>query len=167
MTVRGFTLLEMMVALAVLAILAVVGIPSFNSARLSSQLSSSANEFVATVQVARSEAIKRNRSVTLCASADGESCGSGDDWQDGWIVTFQPVGSSGIEVVARHSALPGGWTVAEATDQKTLVFSPTGFGSTTASLRFCRSQPLGQQERVVTITASGSTRVARTQTGTC
>ena len=46
----------------------------------------SANDLLASVQLARSEAIKRNVAVTLCASADGTTCAGGGGWEQGWVV---------------------------------------------------------------------------------
>ena len=55
-----------------------------------SRMSAGVNEFVAAVQLARSEAVKRRLPVTLCRSSDSTSatpsCGTGAAWQDGWIV---------------------------------------------------------------------------------
>ena len=80
---RGFTLIELVVTLTVAAILLAIAVPSFYDATLGSKLASYANNFVASVSLARSEAIKRNAAVTLCASSDGASCASGG-WEQGF-----------------------------------------------------------------------------------
>ena len=84
----GFTLIELMIALAILGILLAVGLPSLKSFMQSSQTVASTNELIAAFNVARSEAIKRNISVTICESTNGKACaGSGsDNWQDGWVM---------------------------------------------------------------------------------
>ena len=74
---RGFTLIEMMVTIAVMAMLLMIAVPSFRNASLSSQLRSAANDFIASSNLARSEAIKRGSAVTLCVSADGSTCAAG------------------------------------------------------------------------------------------
>src|SRR5262245_41211286 len=85
-TSRGFTLVELMIGLMVLAILITIGVPSFNNAVLGARLNGFAGELYGSMQLARSEAIKRNALVTLCTSSDGEECDAAADWQDGWIV---------------------------------------------------------------------------------
>ena len=82
----GFTLTELMVTLVIVGIVAVIGGPSLRTFVQGSQLVSSSNELVSTLHVARSEAIKLNRKVTICASTDGTSCSGGAKWQKGWIV---------------------------------------------------------------------------------
>ncbi|WP_372015317.1 GspH/FimT family pseudopilin [Pseudoxanthomonas sp. 10H] len=83
---RGFTLVELMVTVAVLAILVGLATPSFTSVINSNRLTSQANEFMADLQLARSEAVRRNRTVRLCRSADGATCAAGaGDWTS-WIV---------------------------------------------------------------------------------
>mgnify|MGYP003500157546 CR=1 FL=1 len=83
---RGFTLIELMVAIMVLGILLGVAVPSFRDAALSSRLTAYANDLVASAQIARSEAIKRNAPVTLCASEDGAACEEDGGWEVGWVV---------------------------------------------------------------------------------
>ena len=82
---RGFTLVELMVVIAVLAIALGVGIPAFNGIIQRNRLAASANEVVAAMQTARMEAIRRNRRAVLCPSTNGASCG-GDNW--GRLVVF-------------------------------------------------------------------------------
>lgn len=83
---NGFTLVELMVALAVLAILLTIGIPGFQSVFAQNRATSSANQILASLQFARSEAIRLGEQVDLCPSTDGEGCTGGSDWSDGWVV---------------------------------------------------------------------------------
>ena len=83
---HGFTLIELMVTIAVLAIISAIAYPSFTSLMNSNRLTAAANDLVGDLQTARSEAIRRNARVTVCASADNTTCsGAGGDWQS-WIV---------------------------------------------------------------------------------
>ncbi len=95
----GFTLLELMVTVAVVAILAAVATPSLVSVVNSNRLATQANELVASLQIARSEAIRLNNTVTLCRSTDGASCAAAGPWTR-WIVI------SGTEVLRDSSLRP-------------------------------------------------------------
>jgi type IV fimbrial biogenesis protein FimT len=158
---RGFTLIEMMVAIAVLAILSMIAVPSFREASLSSQLRSAANNFIATANFARSEAIKRGTAVTMCVSTDGSSCASGG-WEQGWIV------SSGTTVLQHQSAAPSGFKMSAIGNIASLSFQAIGVGATPATLTVCRATPtVGSQERVVTIDATGRAWLRVTTNGVC
>jgi type IV fimbrial biogenesis protein FimT len=82
---RGFTLIEMMVTLALLAILIALVTPSFRGLLADNRATAQANALVGSLMLARSEAIKRNAPVVMCRSNDGASC-AGSDWEDGWIL---------------------------------------------------------------------------------
>lgn len=161
-TARGFTLIEMMVALTVFAILLGVAMPSFRNAGLPSQLRAVANNVVAASQIARSEAIKRNATVTLCVSSDGKNCGTGN-WQQGWIVTM----GGGVPLHSEPAA-PVGFRVTPAAGSNALTFDATGLGASPDTFTVCRQTPTaGPQERVVAITAAGRASVQTTTTGVC
>jgi type IV fimbrial biogenesis protein FimT len=82
----GYTLMELMVTIAIAGILLGVAIPSFTSIISSNRLTTYANELVTALNFARSEAIKRGLRITLCKSTNGDSCTTGDDWSQGWII---------------------------------------------------------------------------------
>lgn len=156
---RGFTLLELMVTVAVLAVLIGIAVPSLGDATLAGKLAASANDLVAGVAMGRSEAIKRNAVTSLCVSSNGTSCGSGG-WEQGWIII------SGSTVIQKHSAAPTGFKVTSSVAK--VDFQPTGVGNTQATITVCRSAPsAGSQERVVNVSATGRAYVSKTTTGTC
>jgi type IV fimbrial biogenesis protein FimT len=82
----GFTLLELLTALTIGSIVIVVGVPSFQGVMSNQRLTASTNEMVTTLNLARSEAIKRVTYVTVCKSSNGTGCTAGSAWEDGWIV---------------------------------------------------------------------------------
>lgn len=83
---HGFTLIELMVTLAVLAVVVSMAAPSFNRMIVNSRSSSLSSELTAAINFTRSEAVKRVRRVSICPSSDGESCLTSDDWAKGWLV---------------------------------------------------------------------------------
>jgi len=76
----GFTLLEMLIAIALLAVLLSFGIPNFRDFVRNARMAAAANDLLADMNFARSEAIKRRVPVTLCKlNADGDDCDDDDD----------------------------------------------------------------------------------------
>jgi len=83
----GFTLIELMVAIFISAIVLTMAVPSFTATVQNNRVTAQVNDFVSTLNLARSEAIKRGARVTVCKSADGSSCdASSTGWEQGWIV---------------------------------------------------------------------------------
>jgi len=83
-THRGFTLIELVIAMAIAGILLGIGVPSFIEAIRSSRMSTQYNELVGALYLARSEAIKGSDNVTVCARKSDTQCG--DDWNNGLLV---------------------------------------------------------------------------------
>lgn len=82
----GFTLPELMITIAIAGILLGVAIPSFTSIVASNRLTTHTNQLVTTLNLARSEAVKRGLRITICKSTDGATCVTTGDWSQGWIV---------------------------------------------------------------------------------
>lgn len=82
---RGFTLIELMVTVALVAILLAIGIPSFKAVISANRLSAAANEMVASVQQARIEAIRRNAQTVMCRTTDGATCATGTASWSQWL----------------------------------------------------------------------------------
>ena len=83
---KGFTLTELMVVTAIVAILLGIAIPSYKYLTTSYRLSAEVNDLVGDLQFARGEALKEGTPVTACISADGATCGGAGNWALGWIV---------------------------------------------------------------------------------
>ena len=84
----------------VVAILMVIGIPSFRYVTNSNRIAAEINGLLGDMQFARAEAIKEGRPVTVCVSADGASCANANTWQSGWIVFSDLNGNAVVNTAA-------------------------------------------------------------------
>jgi len=100
---RGFTLIEVLVVITISAILLAVGVPMFQSTIASMRASEGANSLVASLELARTEALRRGTTVSLCrvTSTDPTACDGGasggfvaGDWAAGWMVYADLAGSA-------------------------------------------------------------------------
>ena len=85
-TQRGFTLIETLVVIAIVAILLGIAVPSYKYITNSYRMTGEVNGLLGDAQFARSEAIKEGNQVILCSSTNGTSCAGVTTWQLGWIV---------------------------------------------------------------------------------
>lgn len=147
--VAGFTLIELMVTLAVVAITLAIGVPSFQGIVSDNRLSSAANGLIGAFNIARSEAIKRGRSITVTPT--------GTDWNDGGIVAVV----TPVETIKSFSASTG---ITISMDSAVYTFLPSGFISLAAAeeLMVCDSARTGETGRKISISVSGRISVAQT-----
>jgi type IV fimbrial biogenesis protein FimT len=83
---RGFTLVELAIAVLILGILGGWAVPAIKNLFMNNSMVSATNSLVADITYARSEAIKRNSAVTICPSTDQANCSGTSDWSTGWII---------------------------------------------------------------------------------
>lgn len=160
----GFTLIELMAVLAIAAILASVAVPSFRSMIQNNRLATQANELTGTLNFARSEAIKRGNSVTVCVSNNQAGCTGGTTWENGWIA-FVDVNrdqslSAGDTLLRVRSTLTGSGTLTGA--QTAVQYLPNGLlnfgtGNYTLTIPGCT----GNEKRVINVAVTGRLGVTR------
>ena len=113
----GFTLIELIVTVAVFGVLVALAVPNLHSFTRNNRLTSQINNFVTALQITRSEAVKRGSHVVLCASSNQTQCNT-TNWEQGWIVfldgsndfsTASPAGRpTGADVVLKVGDVLGG-----------------------------------------------------------
>jgi type IV fimbrial biogenesis protein FimT len=88
----GFTLIELLVTVAVIAIVLTIGMPSFQQVIMTNRMATQANDLLGSMNLARSEAVKRGQRVVLCKTADPfaatPACttSTSDTWGQGWLI---------------------------------------------------------------------------------
>jgi len=154
----GFTVIEIMVAIALLAVMVTIGVPAFTSTINSNETAAKSNAFLSALKMARSEATKRRQNIIVCASNNQTDCAS-NSWSDGWII-FEDTDAgsdfdSGEEILDTYN-LPTGFSVTRAaggTDQ--IVFASTGLSDSSVAQAFTVCKANTTNGRQLTIDRSG------------
>jgi type IV fimbrial biogenesis protein FimT len=169
-TQHGFTLTELMVSLTVVGILLGVAMPSFRQFSGNSRTVANTNSLVSALAVARSEALRRSTSVSICASADMLSCNS-VDWATGWIVFTDPNNPGVVdatEQVIQSWPKPGGTAAVQLTDATNtpiayLQYTARGMTSLAGQLTFTTWIPgcRGSNQSQIAVTVMGSPQTTK------
>jgi type IV fimbrial biogenesis protein FimT len=149
----GFTLVELLVVVAIVAVLVRIAVPSYAATITRNRILAETYSLVGDLQYARSEAIKQGLTVQMCISTDSQTCStSATTWAAGHIVITSPVSGTGT-LLRAQSAFSGGDTgVPTPSTQTSIVFSRDGFAGTSSGT-WNGFSPLAQSV-VLTIHAS-------------
>lgn len=140
-TTKGFTLIELLVTIAIASILLVVAVPSFTTYKRNAEVTSLTNTFLAALNAARGEAMKRGMNAFVVPT------GNSTDWNSGWVVFVDKDRSNSLSsggtdlVVLSQTAVPGGMNVTgngtatssgSGTPPTYIMYDASGFSKTTA-----------------------------------
>jgi type IV fimbrial biogenesis protein FimT len=176
---KGFTLIELMVTLAVAIVLLAIGIPAFEGMQANNRAVVMAQALVTALTLARTEAVGRGVAVAVCPKnaadqpgvAPSTTCGTNANWANGWFVFADSSGSVGVrdgtDEVIRAFPTPRGTPV--ITKAPTYVrFSTQGFLSdgtlnvpAAVSLELAQTGSSSNQKRCVTVASLGQPRTDR------
>lgn len=161
----GFTLIELMISLAVFSILIMIATPSFNGTIVRTRLQAQGSTLVTDVMLARSEAVRRSSPVTICPSTDGATCGG--TWQNGRIVFSDAAGDGVVNasdtVVRVYAEFNATDTLTATPAVNRLTFATDGTLGSTVSFSVCHT---GFQGWTVQIASVGRASQSQ-QTATC
>jgi type IV fimbrial biogenesis protein FimT len=175
--VKGFTLIELMITIAIAAILAGLAAPAFQGVIANNRLKSHSSAIYSALLLARSEAIKRNTSVALCKSIDGAACVSTGGWQQGWIV-FHDANGDGVHQVAetivqRATGLSGDFSVDSTVSGSSTAVHQVSFASSGSIVQplaltfsICNRAGAGPA-RIIGLLITGRARMESTTVSTC
>jgi type IV fimbrial biogenesis protein FimT len=164
---RGFTLIELMTTLAIGAIILSFGVPSFRGIIMDNRLVSQANQFVTSVNIARSSAVRYQRNATVCASANFDSatptCTASTDWSNGWIVWVdkdRDLVTDAAEVISVFPPMGNGLTFSSSA-ASSFTYDARGFSLAGGDdLTLCDSRS-GETGRLIRLNAVGRINIQR------
>lgn len=169
----GFTLVELVTVVALLAILLAVAVPSFSGLLQEHRARSTFHQLTASLALARVSAVRRGRPVTVCPSRDGLACRRDQVWDEGWMSYLDPGRSdhpaTPEDVIERVQRNPGGIAIRGTQGRHRVRFQPSGWASgANISLRICASRQ-AQLLGTVVVNNAGRPRSERRDavSGTC
>ena len=149
----GFTIIELMLAVVIVAILAGIALPSFNYAIANNKMSSNANEVVGAFNLARSEATQRGSRVNI------SSVSGGTNWATGFRVWRDANGNAAYdagEEIRVFEAIDSGLTLTGTVSG--INFNAVGFASAAMTLNLC-SDTAAVNDRQLGVALSGRVNI--------
>lgn len=173
----GFTLTELLVLLALVAVILALGAPALSAMAGSVRLTSGTNMFFSSVLLARSEAAKRNGRVVLCKSSGG-GCVRTGGWEQGWIVFHDANNNAALDrgeaLLLREPGLSNGFRLRGNSQVADYVsYSPTGTALLTTgafqsgTLTVCPPAATPVPARKIVISATGRPRIFKATVEEC
>jgi type IV fimbrial biogenesis protein FimT len=167
---HGFTVLELMIAVAVAGVLSAIAGPGMMDFVRANRLNTAARQLDADMLVARREAIKRNQRVLVCpVGTTAGHCGSGTAWAGGWLVCYDADQDNDCDATAtgnpnpirQHGALDASLTLTGPSGVARFNSNGTQGAAGAGSLTFTtRGTWTGSKSFVQTITATGNVSMA-------
>ncbi len=163
---RGLSLIELIVTMAIAAIVLGVGVPTFGNVVADNSMASNANRFVASINLARSSAVRFQRDAVICASSNYNAatptCDTGTDWSAGWVVYVDKDRDGAIdadEVQSVFEPFSDDVSFASGTVSR-FTYDARGFVDNGDTLTLCDDRT-GEMGREVRINGAGRVSVVR------
>lgn len=159
----GMSWLELLVTLAIAAMVIALGAPGFREMTLNARRTEQVNGLLRALHMARSAAILRAEPVVICKSRDGAQCATDDSpWSEGWIAFANRDHDSPPHLDANESLLmiqPASRDVEVRANRNAVIYWPVALAGTTASFVFC-DQRGSSAARAIIVSQTGRPRVA-------
>jgi type IV fimbrial biogenesis protein FimT len=166
----GFSLVELMIVVMIVSVVGAIGGPIMSDTVKSNRVRAQADRILTTLNLTRSEAVKRNLPVSICRSSNGTSCTG--DWSDGWIVFTNADGDNtvdaGVDQVIRvYEGLNEGYTLGGTITASTLTyFSDGSYAGGAGTINICSPGAIPSQGWSLMLNAVGRPR-AKQGTSSC
>ena len=141
--VSGFTLVELLISIAVMSLILILGIPSFMTFIQNNRVMSQMDEFANALNYARTTALNQNITVAVCPATANNSSTCGANWSTGWIVITQPA-TGGATLLASHINGSNDPTLSSVTVSSAAAsivsFDSMGLATSQANFKSCDSR---------------------------
>ncbi|HEX2138609.1 MAG TPA: GspH/FimT family pseudopilin [Woeseiaceae bacterium] len=154
--IQGFTLYELIVTMAVAAIILSFGVPGFMTFIDNNRATTHTNDLVTALNLARSEATRRGAAITVCSSANNATCSGSTDWSTGWVVR-----SAAGDVLRVWPERSGGAGVVSGNVSQIQFLSPGSLGAGAPLMQIRLPDCTGNNGRDVSVNGAGRISVDR------
>lgn len=162
-TAAGFTLVELLISLSVIGIMMSVGVPLLLTFMEEVQLKSDTNDMFFSLILARSEAVTRNATVSLCKINPNspESCDNSKSWESGWIA-FVDLDSDGVRdggeiIFNSYTGMNTNSAVSSTNFSNSISYLPSGSSNTNGTITICVNNNVAKN---IFVNATGRPRVS-------
>lgn len=162
----GFTALELIVTMAVIAILLTMGVPAVENYSWNLRMKTAMDQLQTDLNLARGHAVSHNSQTVICPATDGNECSGQSSWQNGWIIFTDFNGDrqrQDSEPLHHHAGASSMLSISSSRSRTYLRFYPNGSApGSNVTILFCDSRGAAHAG---TVTVSNSGRIRMQSTG--
>lgn len=156
---HGFTLIELIVTVAVISIVAITAGPNLGNFIERNKIITQTNNFVGSLSIARSEAAKRSNTVSVCiGNTAQDACAGGTDWENGWIAFVDSNSNAAIDagetILNVNNEVSGDTTIRSTQYVSSITYLGDGSVTSSGTFRICNSEGTSRA-KAINIMGSG------------